>query len=412
MGRVLPRPFPAKIEMGVVPMKGLRSIFFPLLLAVFSAGSAYSQAVNATLLGTVTDITGGVIAGAKVAIIEVNTGAVRDTQTNESGNSTFPDLTPGQYTVGVEQPGFKKESRKDITLIVNSSTRVDLQLTPGNVTETIEVTGAPALLQTDRADTGAKIESIQTASLPLGTQRNYQALLNLVPGTTRASFQHSQFFNASSSLQTEVNGQMRMGNSYQIEGIDNNKRTGLLQIMVPPLEAIQTVDVSTSNYEAELGRASGANTNVVLKSGTNEFHGAGYEFLRNSAMNARNFFDASVGHLAYNYFGGNIGGPIKKNKIFIFGDFLRTTDHEANTNLGTIPPSSWRTGNLSSGLTLPTGQVVVYDPATGNADGTNRTPFAGNLIPGNRISPIAQKILSLVPGPNQSSSEAAPSNNY
>ncbi|HMC61876.1 MAG TPA: carboxypeptidase regulatory-like domain-containing protein, partial [Candidatus Solibacter sp.] len=387
-------------------MKGLRSIFFPLLLAVFSAGSAYSQAVNATLLGTVTDITGGVIAGAKVAIIEVNTGAVRDTQTNESGNFTFPDLTPGQYTVGVEQPGFKKESRKDITLIVNSSTRVDLQLTPGNVTETIEVTGAPALLQTDRADTGAKIESIQTASLPLGTQRNYQALLNLVPGTTRASFQHSQFFNASSSLQTEVNGQMRMGNSYQVEGIDNNERTGLLQIIVPPLEAIQAVDVSTSNFEAELGRASGANTNVMLKSGSNELHGAAYEFMRNSAMNARNFFDASVGHLAYNYFGGNVGGAIRKNKTFFFGDFLRVTDHEANTNLGTIPPASWRTGNLSAGTT------TVYDPATGNPDGTNRTPFGGNIIPGNRISPIAAKIMSLVPAPNQASSESAPSNNY
>src|SRR4029077_13631921 len=140
-------------------------------------------------------------------------------------------------------------------------------------------------------------------------------------------------------------------------------------------------------------------------------HGAGYEFLRNGAFNARNFFDASVGHLAYNYFGGNIGGPIKKNKIFIFGDFLRVTDHEANTNLGTIPPSSWRTGNLSSGLTLAA-PVVVYDPPTGNPDGTNRLPFAGNIIPTNRISPIAQKILSLVPGPNQASSEASPSNNY
>jgi len=387
-------------------VKGLRSIFVLLFLAVFIVSAAYSQAVNATLLGTVTDITGGVIAGAKVTITEINTGAVRDGQTNESGNYTFPDLAPGQYTIGVEQAGFKKETRKDITLIVNSSTRVDLQLTPGNVTETIEVTGAPPLLQTDRADTGAKIETIQTASLPLGTQRNYQALLNLVPGTTRATFQHSQFFNASSSLQTEVNGQMRQGNSYQVEGIDNNERTGLLQIIVPPLEAIQAVDVSTSNFEAELGRASGANTNVMLKSGANELHGAAYEFLRNSAMNARNFFDASVGHLAYNYFGGNAGGAIKKNKLFFFGDYLRVTDHEANTNLGTIPPSSWRTGNLSAGLT------TVYDPATGNPDGTNRTPFGGNIIPANRISPIAAKILNLVPAPNQASSESAPSNNY
>jgi hypothetical protein len=392
-------------------MRDLRTICAVLALVILTAASGFSQAVNATLLGTVTDSSGGVVPNAKVIVTETNTGVSRSGQTNESGNYTFPDLAPGEYSVTVESTGFKKDSRRGITLIVNSSTRVDVQLVPGNVTETIEVTGAPELLQTDRADTGAKIETIQTASLPLGTQRNYQSLLNLVPGTTRASFQHSQFFNAASSLQTEVNGQMRQGNSYQVEGIDNNERTGLLQVIVPPLEAIQAVDVSTSNFEAELGRASGANTNVMLKSGSNEFHGAGYEFLRNSAMNARNFFDASVGHLAYNYFGGNVGGPIKKNKMFFFGDFLRVTDHEANTNLGTIPPTSWRTGDLSSGLTLAS-PVQIYDPATGNPDGTNRTPFAGNKIPTNRISPIAARILNLVPAPNQASSESAPSNNY
>src|SRR5215471_2566694 len=382
-----------------------------LALFLLGSGLVYGQAVNATLLGAVTDVSGGSVPNAKVVATEVNTGVARSTQTNESGNFTFPDMTPGQYSLNVEAQGFKKESRRDIALIVNSSTRVDVQLQPGSVTETIEVTGAPPLLQTDRADTGAKIETVQTASLPLGTNRNYQSLLNLVPGTTRASFQHSQFFNAASSLQTEVNGQMRQGNSYQVEGIDNNERTVLLQVIVPPLEAIQAVDVSTSNFEAELGRASGANTNVMLKSGSNEFHGAGYEFLRNSAMNARNFFDASVGHLAYNYFGGNVGGPIRKNKMFFFGDFLRTTDHQANTNLGTIPPTNWRTGDLSSGLTLSPA-VVVYDPATGNPDGTGRTPFANNIIPSNRISPIATKILNLVPAPNQASSESAPSNNF
>src|SRR6516164_9111076 len=344
-------------------MKDLRTICIVCALLLVTAGFGYSQAVNATLLGTVTDSSGAVVLNAKVLVTEVNTGVTRSGQSNESGNYTFPDMPPGQYSVTVESSGFKKETRKDITLAVNSSTRIDVQLRPGNITETVEVTGAPPLLQTDRADTGAQLETVHTAALPLGTQRNYQSLLNLVPGTTRATFQHSQFFNAVSSLQTEVNGQMRQGNSYQIEGIDNNERTGLLQIMVPPVEAIQTVDVSTSNYEAELGRASGANTNVILKSGTNEFHGAGYEFLRNSGLNARNFFDASVGHLAYNYFGGNIGGPIKKNKIFIFGDFLRVTDHEANTNLGTIPPAAWRNGDLSSG------SGVVYDPQTGNAAG-------------------------------------------
>lgn len=198
------------------------------------------------------------------------------------------------------------------------------------MTQSVEVTGAPPLLQTDRADTGRKIDTVQTANLPLGTNRNFQNLLNLVPGTTRANFQHSTFFNAASSLPTQVNGQMRMGNNHQIEGIDDNERTGLLQILVPPIEAIQTVDVSTSNFEAELGRASGAVTNVILKSGTNSIHGSAYEFIRNSYFNARNFFDPSVGHLAYNYFGGNIGGPIIKNKLFYFGDILEVRDHQSS----------------------------------------------------------------------------------
>jgi hypothetical protein len=239
--------------------------------------------------------------------------------------------------VTAELPGFKRESRSGIDVIVNTTERVDLVLVPGNITETVTVEAETPILQTERADTGRKIESVLTENVPLGTNRNFQNLLNIVPGTTRSTFQHSQFFNASNSLQTEVNGQLREGNNYQIEGIDDNERTGLLQIIIPPLEAIQTVDVSTSNFDAELGRASGAVTNIILKSGTNNYHGAAYEFVKNSYFNARNFFDPSVGHLAYNYFGGNIGGPIKKNKLFFFADYLKIYDHEANTNLTTIP---------------------------------------------------------------------------
>src|SRR5205807_4290723 len=140
---------------------------------------------------------------------------------------------------------------------------------------------------------------------------------------------------------------------------------------IPPVEAIQSVDMSTSNFEAELGRASGAVTNVILKSGTNGLHGAAYEFLRNSEFNARNFFDPSVGHLSYNYFGGNVGGPIIKNKLFYFGDILRVTDHEANTNLLTIPTPTQISGDLSASTTQ------IYDPNTGNKDGTGRLPVSG-----------------------------------
>ncbi len=373
---------------------------------IFCAALAYGQAVNGSLVGTVTDPSGASVPNAKVTITEVNTATTRTANTNESGNYNFADLPPGTYKVSIEAPGFKRQERTGVDVLVNTTPRVDFQLQTGTVSETVEVTAAAPLLQTDRADTSSQIESTQTANLPIGTQRNFQNLLNLVPGTTPASFQHSQFFNAASSLQTEVNGQMRQGNSYQIEGIDDNERTGLLQILVPPIEAIQTVDVSTSNFDAELGRASGANTNVILKSGTNDFHGGAYEFLRNNDFNARNFFDTSLGHLAYNYIGGNIGGAIRKNKLFFFGDYLKVFDHEANSNTGTIPPSPWRTGDFSSAGT------VIYDPATGNPDGTGRTPFPGNVIPSNRINPISAKIIGLVPQPNQAINNTAPSNNY
>ncbi|MCU1232790.1 MAG: Cna domain protein [Candidatus Solibacter sp.] len=387
-------------------MQRIRTLSVLYVLVCVAAVVAHSQAVSSTILGTVTDASGGVVPNAKVTVTELNTSTSRSTTTNESGNYTFSNLAPGRYSVTAEAPGFKKATRVGVDALVDTSTRVDIQLVPGVVTETVEVSGAAPTLQTDRADTSVQIETTQTANLPLGTNRNFQNLLNLVPGTTPASYQHSAFFNAANSLQTEVNGQMRQGNSYQIEGVDDNERTGLLQIYVPPVEAIQTVDVATSNFEAELGRATGANTNVVLKSGTNQLHGAAYEFLRNNNLNARNFFDKSVGHLAYNYIGGNLGGPIQKNKLFIFGDYLKVFDHEANTNLGTIPPTPWRTGDFSAQSN------TIYDPRTGNPDGTGRTPFPNNTIPGDRINTISAKILALVPQPNQQFSNSAPSNNY
>jgi carboxypeptidase family protein/TonB-dependent receptor-like protein len=411
-------------------------ISMAVLLATVVLGlseQARSQAVNATLLGTVTDSSGAAAGSVKMTITEMNTGVSRTSQTNESGNYVVPDLPPGTYRVTAELPGFKRASRAAIDVIVNTTERVDLVLEPGNVTETVTVEGETPILQTERADTGFKIETVLTENIPLGTNRNFQNLLNIVPGTTRATFQHSQFFNASSSLQTEVNGQLRMGNNTQIEGIDDNERTGLLQILVPPLEAIETVDVTTSNYDAELGRASGAVTNVILKSGTNSYHGAAYEFARSDYFNARNFFDKSVGHLAYNYFGGNIGGPIKKNKLFFFGDYLKVYDHEANSNTTTIPTLAFRSGDLSTSTT------PIYNPFSGNPDGTLRKQIiassspgtvtvtgpngtqvdafnpacknaAGcpNIIPSALINPISTKLINLLPAPTA----AGTTNNY
>jgi hypothetical protein len=423
-------------EFAVLATPGLLKLWrqsMALLLGTLLLGFSppvMGQAVNATLLGTVTDSSGAAVASVKVTITETNTGISHASQTNDSGNYVFPDLPPGTYTVTAEQTGFKRASRAGIDVIVNTTGRVDLVLQPGNVSETVIVEAETPILQTERADTGRKLETILTENVPLGTNRNFQNLLNIVPGTTRATFQHSQFFNASSSLQTEVNGQLRQGNNYQIEGIDDNERTGLLQILVPPLEAIQTVDVSTSNFDAELGRASGAVVNVILKSGTNNYHGAAYEFARNSYFNARNYFDQSVGHLAYNYFGGNLGGPIKKNKIFFFADFLKVSDHQASPSKVNIPTMGLRSGDLNVATSSTTTPTTIYNPFSGNPDGTGRQPLVAtsapgvatvqgpnglvdafnpvctsaagcpNVIPVALIDPISAKLMALLPPPN------------
>ena len=387
-------------------MRPILGSIFALFVLCYSH-ALLGQAVSATLLGTVTDATGASVANAKVATTETATGLIHESVTNESGNFTIPNLQPGSYSVTVEAKGFKKETRQNIDLVSNSTVRVDLSLVPGNVSETVVVTTAPPVLQTDRADISTKIESERLADMPLGTNRNYQSLLNLVPGVAPQVFQHSQFFNAASSLQTEANGMPRVSNLYQIEGIDDDERTGLLQIIIPPAEAIGSVDVSTNNYEAELGRSIGAITNVSLKSGTNNIHGSAFEFIQNNATNARSYFSTvPLGHLSYNYFGGAVGGPIKKDKIFYFGDYLHTVDHESLTSTFTIPDSRFYTNaghttgctdslgciDLSGAMNGTKGQV--YDPTTGDGSTVHRTAFTNNQIPYSRVSPVSVAMLT------------------
>jgi len=376
-------------------VQNLRPICVLLLASCLFAGVAFSQAVTGSLVGTVTDSSGGSVPGGKVTLTETNTGVSRTTTTNESGNYTFSELPPGTYTVAAEQTGFKRASRAGVDVAVNSTGRVDLTLQPGQITETIEVTGAAPMLQTERADTGRSMESKVVQDVPIGTSHNFQSLSILVPGSSRIESQHSAFFNPQTSYATRFNGQSRLGNNLQLEGVDDNERTGLLQVLIPPQEAIQSVNISTSDYDAELGRATGGAINVILKSGTNQYHGEAYEFNRVSALSARNFFDSARGHFTYNYFGGTFGGPIKRNRTFFFGDYLRIEDHSSNNDRLTLPTADERTGNLS---VAPT---VIYDPTTGDPNtGAGRTPFGGNIIPSTKINAISAKILSLIPLPN------------
>ncbi len=210
------------------------AILASALLVVVASNLTLGQAVNGTLLGTIVDSTGAVVSGAKVTITEMKTGVGRGTTTNASGNYELPDLPPGVYEVVVEHPGFKKEIRPNVEVPANSTVRVNLRLDLGEVSETVAVTGDLPLLQTDRADVGRKMEALQVTELPLGTNRNFQNLLNLVPGTTRAHREHSEFFNSQDSLSTEVNGQSREFNDLKLDGVDDNERTGLLQVYIPP----------------------------------------------------------------------------------------------------------------------------------------------------------------------------------
>jgi hypothetical protein len=394
--------------------------------SVMLARSSSAQAVTATLVGSVVDQDGAVVPGAKIIATATNTGQTRSVNSNESGNYSIPDIIPGSYSVTVEAGGFRRQSRTAVEVIVDTTSRVDFKMTVGDVSQTVTVSTAPPLLQTDRGDVSTKLEAEKLEDLPIGNNRNFQVLLNLVPGTTPAVVNNSAFFNAAGTLQTNVNGTPIMGNVYQIEGVDDEQRTGTNQILIPPADAISTVDVATNNYEAELGRAIGAVTNVTLKSGTNRFHGSASEYLQNSFFNAKSYFNTTgpVAHVAYNYFGGTLGGPIIRDKLFFFADYFRTSDHEANSNIVTIPFKSASTCvngfiDLSAGLVAPASGAVygrgqIFDPATGNATtGAGRTPFANNRIPCSRVNPVALNILGLLPAPNQNlNTTAAPTNNY
>jgi Carboxypeptidase regulatory-like domain len=399
---------------------------FAVLLIGFTP-SLLAQAVNGTLLGTVTDPTGATIGGASVTVTESATGLTHTSKTNESGNFTVPDLPPGTYNVTAEANGFKKDTHENIDLPTNSTVRVDIALVTGNVTETVTVTEAPAAMQTDRADISTTIEQRQISDLPLSSGNSFQSLLNTVPGMAPIVFNNSQFFNANNDLSTNANGQSSYVNLYQIEGIDDDQRTGIHIILVPPAAAIQNVDITTNNFEAEFGRAVGTVVNVTLKSGTNQFHGSAFQNMENNGVNARGYFAKGPnGRLVYNYTGGSIGGPVFRNKLFFFGDFLRVSDHEASTVNATIPYYNAAGGVLNLGGPAYKGQI--YDPNTGqtatctnttiivtpaNTCGTGRTPFAGNLIPLNNpgISAAAltvfQDIDAIARDPKQNLASAA-----
>lgn len=370
-----------------------------LFLALIVGPHLLGQAVTATLVGQVSDAGGASVSAAEVKITEQQTGITTVRTTNDSGNYEFTFLPPGIYSVLVKHEGFDVGVTNGVQVAVNTTVRVDMKLQVGSVSQMVSVTDRAPVLQTDRADVSGQLESKQISELPVGSSRNFQALESLIPGVSPSTYDHSTFFDAQNSQSFQVNGQQAAANNLQFEGIDDNERTGELQVYIPPAAAIQTVDVETSNYTPEFGRAAGAVTNVTMKSGTNQFHGSAYEYNSIAATSARSYFNHTgpLPGFTNNYYGGTLGGPIRKDRTFFFADFLRYSNHSGVYSLFTVPTAAFRTGDLSAGPTN------IYDPNTGS-NGVGRTQFVTNgmpnVIPANRISQVSRNIIALIPLPN------------
>jgi hypothetical protein len=385
-----------------------------LLLVTLFIGAVQAQVLYGTLTGNVSDPGGAAVPGAKVEITNLGTGDVKTVTTNDEGGFLVSDLQPGAYKVVITNAGFKTAINERVTIAANNITRFDTKLQVGDVSATVDVSSATdTVLQTDRADLNFVQTTRQVTDLPLtGSQgRNYQSLLTIVPGAIKdltanvvsngAGEQNSAAGSPQRSISFNVNGVSRMQNNTRIDGasalypwLPTNTA------YVPITESIQEVNVVTNSYDAEQGQVGGAFTNVITKSGTNSFHGAGWGYMLNSTFGkARNHFQTTPRNnkdiLAQ--YGYAVGGPIWKNKVFFFSDLERTTRYNTSrVNTTSLPPASLRPTPNGVDFT-PTG-TVIYDPLS-NPDPALRTPFPGNIIPFNRISPSVLPLISLIPLP-------------
>lgn len=373
--------------------KGWR-LWFLLIALAWPSPPVLAQAVSGTITGLVTDPQGAAVAGATVTFKEVTKGISFSVTTNDLGYYTKTNTPPGTYQIKIEAPGFKAFVRENIPLSVDSTVRLDATLQLGEVTEQITVSDAPPVLKTERADVSTVLDNQYTTEMPI-LGRNLTALQLLVPGTNRMPWQHGSAENPQGGIQINANGQLFGANNMQIDGADNNDPVLGLVIVNPPVDSVRELKVTTSNYDAEFGRVGAAATQVETKSGSNEIHGTVFHFLRNDKTNARNPFTEPKDPppFKWNQFGFSAGGPIRKNRAFVFGDYQGTRQRVGGTLLTTVPTLRMREGDFGE---LP---VPIFDPLTGNADGSGRQAFPGNRIPSDRISPIARNLLNLLPAP-------------
>jgi len=355
------------------PIYVCRVLIFCLLLTVSNQRSS-AQVLYGSIVGNVTDATQAGVPGAAVKITETSTNESRSVLTNEAGVYNVTAVPAGTYKIDISKAGFRGFVSSSVLVYQNNVVRVDAQLQLGSQTESVEVAAESAALQTDRADVHAEIGSQVLENLPQPT-RTYEGLMQLVPGTTPPSGQlGGGTNNPSKSMEFAFNGTSISGADVRIEGVSAmNPWQQYQTTFVPSIEAIENVNVATNATDAEQGLAGGASVNVMLKSGSNQTHGAAYAYNIDSFFQANNFFSnasgvSQPGHLVDNNDGGFLGGHIIKDKLFYFGSYEGDYLRQANSGLLSIPSAHELSGDESFSAN------AIYDPSTGNANGTGRTP--------------------------------------
>src|SRR5437762_158197 len=368
----------------------------PVALAfVLSAKPAAAQLLYGSVTGVVKDAQGSFVPGATVTIINKETNLTKETTTDSAGTFNIVNVLPGTYDIKATLQGFRESLRKDVPVTIAQISRVTIQLEVGSVSETITVVSDTQLLQTDKADVHTELKSKELTSMPLNRFRNYQALMNLVPGTTPMAFGNAETDTPARSLATNVNGQVNTNNTTRTDGATNmNIWLPNHNMYISPAETVDTVNISTSSFDAEQGNAGGAAVTVITKSGTNQFRGSGFEFYNSDKLNATpKYFSAGDVPpklpLKSNTYGGTLGGPISRNQVFFFGSYEGFHRTQSLFTLFNVPDAKLRAGDFSGALNTNGTLQQIYDPTSGTSNGVGRTQFAGNVIPTNLLDPIA-----------------------
>ncbi|MEX2300211.1 MAG: TonB-dependent receptor, partial [Bryobacterales bacterium] len=380
---------------------GLCALCLATFATLIFAPAAQAQLLQGAIEGNIVDASQATIVGAEVTITNQQTNATRSTTAGAAGNYSFPTVSPGAYTLSVTSPGFQTYSQTGVSVTINTVTRVNVRMEVGQVTETVTVEASAATLQTDRAEVRAEVDEKALKNLPVPLGRNYQMLFVTLPGFSPPQDAHSIPSNPSRAVQFSVNGTSRSNNNTRIDGASStNIWLPHMTSYLPGLEAIETVNVVTNSFDAEQGLAGGAAINVSIKSGGNDVHGSLFEYHTSNAMRAYPYVSDRTQpkpKFIFNQFGGTVGGPIKKDKLFYFVSYDASRESQFASRFGDVPTAAMKQGDLSAS------PLPIYDPFTGDVDARGRTAFENNQIPLSRIDSGVQKIIDTGswPDPNQ-----------